>query len=78
MAEPANLQDNDIPIHTACAFLITTDERARDMQQPPVYVLGHASGGRKAGDFYCRSSPVAPLKTWRRPRSGASTGRPGV
>ena len=50
MAEPANLYDNDIPIHTAAAYLFTTAERARDMRQPPVYVLGHASGGRVAGD----------------------------
>ena len=45
MAEPANLYDNDIPIHTAAAFLFTTAERARDLGRPPVYVLGHASGG---------------------------------
>src|SRR5262249_36862304 len=44
VAEPANLLDNDIPIHTAAAFLFTTAERARDLRQPPVYVLGHAGG----------------------------------
>ena len=42
VAEPANLYDNDIPIHTAAAYLFTTAERARDMRQPPAYVLGHA------------------------------------
>ena len=51
VAEPANLYDNDIPIHTACAFLFTTSDRARDLRQPPAYVLGHASGGRMAGDY---------------------------
>jgi len=51
VAEPANLYDNDIPIHTACAFLFTTSERAKDLRQPPAYVLGHASGGRMAGDY---------------------------
>jgi acetyl-CoA acetyltransferase len=50
VAEPANLYDNDIPIHTAAAFLFTTAERARDLRQPPAYVLGHASGGRMVGD----------------------------
>jgi acetyl-CoA acetyltransferase len=50
VAEPANLYDNDIPIHTAAAYLFATAERARDMRQPPVYVLGHATGGRVAGD----------------------------
>jgi acetyl-CoA acetyltransferase len=60
IAEPANLYDNDIPIHTAAAYLITTAERAQDMRQPPVYVLGQASGGRVVGDdllpFKARSS----------------------
>ncbi len=42
VAEPANLYDNDIPIHTAAAYLFTTADRARDMRQPPAYVLGHA------------------------------------
>ena len=45
VAEPANLYDNDIPIHTAAAYLFTTAERARDMRQPPAYVLGHARPG---------------------------------
>jgi acetyl-CoA acetyltransferase len=42
VAEPANLYDNDIPIHSAAAYLFTTAERARDLRQPPAYVLGHA------------------------------------
>ena len=50
VAEPANLYDNDIPIHNACAFVFTTAERARDLRNPPAYVLGHASGGSMAGD----------------------------
>ena len=45
VAKPANLYDNDIPIHTAAAYVITTAERARDMRQKPVYVLGHAGAG---------------------------------
>jgi acetyl-CoA acetyltransferase len=40
--KPANLLDNDLPIHTAGAYLVTTAERAKDLRQPPVYVLGHA------------------------------------
>ncbi len=50
VAEPANLYDNDIPIHTACAFLFTTADRAKDLRQPPAYVLGHASGGSDPGE----------------------------
>ena len=43
IAKPANLFDNDIPIMCAAAYLITTDERALDMKQKPVYILNHAS-----------------------------------
>ncbi len=49
VAKPANLYDNDIPIHTAAAYVITTAERAKDMQQKPVYVLGHAGAGSQGG-----------------------------
>jgi acetyl-CoA acetyltransferase len=42
VAEPANLLDNDMPIQTAAAYVITTADRAKDMKQRPVYVLGHA------------------------------------
>jgi acetyl-CoA acetyltransferase len=51
VAEPANLYDNDIPIHTAAAYLFTTAERARDLRQRPAYVLGHAGA-----DFKIRST----------------------
>jgi hypothetical protein len=57
VAEPANLYDNDIPIHAAAAYLFTTAERARDMRQPPVYVLGHAGGGQVKGESYTAFQP---------------------
>ena len=43
IAKPANLFDNDIPIMAAAAYLFTTAERAKDMKQKPVYILGHAT-----------------------------------
>jgi len=43
VAKPANLFDNDIPIMATCAYVFTTAERAKDMKQKPVYILGHAS-----------------------------------
>ena len=43
IAKPANLFDNDIPIMCSAAYLFTTAERAQDMKQKPVYILGHAS-----------------------------------
>ena len=65
VAEPANLYDNDIPIHTAAAYLFATAERAKDMRQPPAYVLGHAGA-----NFQGRA---APSTRWKRPRSGRRT-----
>ena len=43
IAKPSNLYDNDIPIHSSTAYLMTTPERARDMKQKPVYILNHLS-----------------------------------
>src|SRR5437762_701969 len=43
IAKPASLFDNDIPIMVSAAYLFTTPEQARDMQQKPVYILNHAS-----------------------------------
>ena len=70
VAEPANLYDNDIPIHTACAFLFTTAERARDLRQPPAYVLGHAAAGAWPATTCGLQGRAAPSTTWKRPRSG--------
>ena len=47
IAKPANLFDNDIPIMCTAAYLFTTAERASDMKQKPVYILGHASSRGK-------------------------------
>ena len=41
--KPMSINDCDLPIQTAAAFLFTTAERAKDMKQPPAYVLNHAS-----------------------------------
>ena len=43
IAKPASLFDNDIPIMVSAAYLFTTAERAKDMNQKPVYILNHAS-----------------------------------
>ena len=47
IAKPANLFDNDIPIMMSGAYLFTTAERARDMRQKPVYILGHAASNTR-------------------------------
>ncbi len=43
VAKPANLFDCDIPIQIAVAYLFTTPDRAKDMKQPPVYIMNHAT-----------------------------------
>ena len=39
---PLRLWDCDRPVNASAAYLFTTAERARDMRQPPVYVLNHS------------------------------------
>ena len=57
IAKPANLLDNDLPIHTAGAYVITTAERAKDTRQKPVYVLGHAGKGWINGQTQVAARP---------------------
>ena len=43
LQKPLNIWDADLPIQTAVAYLYTTPERAKDMKQPPVYILNHVT-----------------------------------
>ncbi len=43
ISKPLSIYDCDLPIQTAICYLFTTAERAKDMKQPPVYMLNHAS-----------------------------------
>jgi acetyl-CoA acetyltransferase len=42
VAEPLSLLDCDLPVDGCGAVVLTTAERARDLPQPPAYVLGGA------------------------------------
>jgi acetyl-CoA acetyltransferase len=76
VAKPANLFDNDIPIQAAAAYLITTAERAKDMAQKPVYVLGHAGAGMYDGNRYTGMKPRGLVETLEEAQANsASTGR---
>ncbi|MQC17273.1 MAG: hypothetical protein DWG82_03445, partial [Chloroflexi bacterium] len=76
IAKPANLFDNDLPVHTAGAYVITTAERARDMRQKPVYVLGHAGAGSQGGVTNGPVSPRGVIETLEETEAvSASTGR---
>lgn len=43
VAEPVNLYDCDMPVHTAAAFVLTTAARARNLRRRPVYVLSRGN-----------------------------------
>jgi acetyl-CoA acetyltransferase len=73
IAKPANLFDNDMPIHTAGAYLVTTAERARDMKQEPAYVLGHAGAGRVIGDQYTFVKPRGLIETLEEAEENAAS-----
>jgi acetyl-CoA acetyltransferase len=47
VCKPMNLHDCDRPIQVSCCYVYTTAERARDMKQPPVYILGVSSNRPK-------------------------------
>lgn len=50
IAEPVRLFDCDIPVNRAVAYIITSEERAKGMKHPPVYLMGWAGAeGEGAG-----------------------------
>lgn len=42
LTKPLNLFDADRPVNASAAYIFSTSDRAKDMKQPPVYVLTHA------------------------------------
>ncbi len=42
ICKPMSLFDADMPVQGATCYVITSAERARDMAQPPIYILNHA------------------------------------
>jgi hypothetical protein len=47
ICKPMSLFDADMPVQAATCYVITTAERARDMAQPPVYILNHAQANHR-------------------------------
>lgn len=52
ISKPMSMNDCDMPIQNAVCYLLTTAERAKDMKQKPVYILGHATHNGKARSVY--------------------------
>lgn len=76
IAKPANLLDNDMPVHTSAAYVITTAERAGDLRQKPVYVLGHAGAGELTGRSYSSVNVRSTIETLEEvEETAASNGR---
>jgi acetyl-CoA acetyltransferase len=50
--EPMQMFDMDVPVDCAEALIITTAERARDLERKPVYVHAMSLGGTRIGEFY--------------------------
>jgi acetyl-CoA acetyltransferase len=76
IAKPANLLDNDMPIHTAGAYVITTSDRAKDLKQKPAYVLGHAGAGEVYKGVYGGTRPRSSIETLEEAEAqAAATGR---
>src|SRR5436309_4962948 len=47
VAKPMSIFDCDRPVQAASCYLLTSAERARDLRQPPVYILNHAQANHR-------------------------------
>jgi acetyl-CoA acetyltransferase len=50
--EPMQMADMDVPVDCGEALVITTAERARDLDVKPVYIHAMALGGTRIGEYY--------------------------
>ncbi len=70
--EPLHMLDCDYPIDSSSALIFTTEERARDMKQKPVFFDSWANGTTKESDFsyveeMTKSAPwMAAERMWSR------------
>ena len=64
VVEPFHLVDCCMPVNGAIVVIVTSAERARDLRQPPVYILGmgqgHPGNPRRAG-FECEVNTGAAI-----------------
>lgn len=68
VCDPFHLLDCSMTSEGGCALVVTTTERARDLPNPPVWVLGAGS------DSFGPSYQIAPAWEMRHPRSDLAAG----
>jgi hypothetical protein len=62
--DPMQLLDMDNPVDCGEAMLITTAERARDLQRKPVYIHAMSLGGNRIGEHYENTLGWTDLAPW--------------
>ena len=78
LADPLRLLDCDYPVSGACALIITTAERARDMRKQPVHIdaMAYATGPTpdwlQAEDFLFGATRRCADRLWQRASVGPS------
>lgn len=72
--EPLRLYDCAFECDGAVALLLTTHERARDLRQPPVYLLGHAESTGHGGSWVSWPTFTSMYSAHAAPRLWARTG----
>lgn len=75
ISDPYRLLDCSLEADGACAFVVTTTERARDLKQKPVYLMGYGQGQPcPADDIVTRDEPLDLGLTAAAPRAFAMAG----
>lgn len=76
--EPLGLLDMDIPVDAAEAMVLTTAERARDLDRKPVYIHAMSLGGTLIGEYYENGlawDETAPFVAFEKMWPGSDIGR---
>jgi acetyl-CoA acetyltransferase len=62
--DPMQMLDMDVPVDCGEAVILTTPERARDLDVKPVYIHAMSLGGTRVGEFYENSLDWTETAHW--------------